>query len=172
MSPLCWKHVMRWNISDCVFLKALFISISATPHPFYIWLFCLFRHWFYTASWQMCGDLPALLLRLYIQSWYMGRKKKWHESHKNFRILLTYSLHLSSLPVGAQYGNPLRTHYVKSIPFDTYPMPSSPSTPASGKCGHQYSTRTDPSLCVMSATHSYADTYCTPSATLLLHRWM
>lgn len=49
----------------------------------------------------------------------------------------TYSLNLSSPPVGAQCGNPLRTHYVKSIPFNAYPMPSNQSAAASGKCGHQ-----------------------------------
>lgn len=169
VSSFCWKRAICWNISCCIFLKALFITVSATPHPFYMWLFCLFRHCKLADVWRSphsifhCGFTSSHNTR----RWSMERKEMAQILWK-LQNPLTYSLHLSSFPVGAQYGSPLRTHYVKSIPFDTYPMPSSPALQLPANVGISYSTNRSILLCD-ERTDSCADTYCTPSAMLSLH---
>lgn len=105
-------------------------------------------------SWQMCRDLPSLLgweltcCRDTIQ--YVGETEAMDLRKKKFRILFTSSLSLSSPLVGAPCGNPLRTHYVKSIPFNTHPMPSNPQRCSFRQTWAPATIETDPWFCVTS----------------------
>lgn len=114
--------------------------MSATPsHPFCVVLFCPLRDWFCTASWQMCGDLPTLFYWGFTsshdtRSWSMERNK-CHESWK-FKSFHVFTQSFQS-PSGCSMWQPTENSLCKINSFQHVSHAKLPSTPASGKCGHQ-----------------------------------